>query len=243
MRRNIGREFLRILYPPHCHFCQQAIEEDHYLCGDCSQDMGRVEVPFCQYCGESYDGVIEAQFRCPNCSSMELAYGFARASLVSSEASLELVHGLKYQKQRHLARALAFCMAEVFENDERFRNMENWCLVPIPLHWKRQWRRGFNQSEALAEELSKLVHLPVRKSLKRVRSTKSQTRLSRNQRLENLRGAVCLRSGYEDLQSQSEGVILVDDVFTTGATVNACAAILRKQFPRENIVVLTAVRG
>ncbi len=243
MRRNFGRELLRILYPPHCYFCQQAIEEDHYLCGDCSQDMARVEMPYCQYCGESYDGVIEAQFRCPNCSDMELAYGFARASLVSSEASLSLIYGLKYQKQRHLARALAFCMAEVFENDERFMNVENWCLVPIPLHWKRQWRRGFNQSEALAEELSKLVHLPVRKLLKRVRSTQTQTRLSRNQRLENLQGAFRLRPEFQRYKSQSEGVILVDDVFTTGATVNACAAILGQEFPRENIVVLTAVRG
>jgi len=229
---------VRLLYPPYCHLCERPIQGDRYLCENCFKGLARVSEPYCMRCGETYDGLIDVNVICSNCSSRVLHFDFARASLVSSESATVLVHGLKYQKQRHLARALASCMFEAVEIDERFARIEKWCLVPVPLHWKREWKRGFNQALEISEELSKLTGYPVVQAIHRVRDTPTQTRLSRVKRLENLKDAFTLV-----VNPRFEGVILIDDVFTTGATVNACAAVLREIFPSENIVVLTAMRG
>lgn len=125
-------------------------------------------------------------------------------------------------------------------NDARFAELPTPVLIPIPLHWKRYWKRGFNQSEELAKAISSVTKIPTHNSLRRIRNTKTQTRLARKERLSNLKGAFVLRKIPQHFRS----AILVDDVFTTGSTADACAAELKKHAPQlENIVVLTALRG
>jgi competence protein ComFC len=123
---------------------------------------------------------------------------------------------------------------------------ELWPLVPVPLHRIRQMDRQFNQAEEISRAIAEETGLPVLRLLKRVRKTETQTRLSRRQRMENLKGAFAARKGWgpgnQFASLAVPGVILVDDVFTTGSTVDECAKVLRKAGVGR-VAVLTVMRG
>lgn len=131
-----------------------------------------------------------------------------------------LIHLLKYEGMRPLAPALSRLMDRALPIDERFD-----FIVPVPLHWQRRWRRGFNQAELLALEISKHRRVPVLHALRRARSTASQASLTAAARRRNLAGAFRPRPGI-DLTGKR--ILLIDDVFTTGATASACARALKK---------------
>lgn len=164
-----------------------------------------------------------------------------------SDDTLELVHRLKYGKEIHLAAELGRLASEKF-SDRRLAlgREEKWPLVPVPLHRSRQRERQFNQAEEISRAIAEWTGLPVIRLLKRVRRTVTQTRLSRNQRMENLKGAFAIRTRWNMenpvASLEAPGVILVDDVFTTGSTVDACAKVLRKAGV-ERVAVLTVLRG
>ena len=191
-----------------------------------------------------FEGNIQSDFVCPNCSKLAYDFRFARPVLLNSENARNLIHGLKYQRGIHLARDLARLAAEAFADPRLAQALrENWTLVPVPLHWRREQTRHYNQSQEIARHLSVLLGLPMVAALKRSRATPTQTHLNRKQRLQNLRGSIELsRAGKRWSRRDPAGVILIDDVFTTGATVQECARILAKN-QHENIVVVTVMRG
>jgi ComF family protein len=201
--------------------------------------MPGLSQPFCKTCGEGFDGKIDAVFDCPNCSDQEFAFEFARPALVRSTGTMAMVHDLKYGRRLELARALAVLAERAFEDPRMEEVLEGkWPLVPVPLHRARRRWRHFNQAAELAAPLGEAMGLPVVEALKRTRPTVTQTRLSRAQRQKNLRGAFEIVRGF----SPEEGVVVVDDVFTTGSTVNECARILRKSGVQK-VVVVTVMRG
>jgi ComF family protein len=243
--QSISARLLDMVYPPSCELCETPQIAGRYLCDDCRNKLPRVESPFCQKCGEMFEGNISTAFLCPNCTDLDYAFSFARPVLLSSDAARHLVHIFKYGKAIHLARELALLAAEAFDDPRLQRALaEKWTLVPVPLHWARKQHRHFNQSEEIARHLGKILGLPMIPVLNRVRATPTQTNLSRKQRLQNLRGAIQISArGRRWLKGgAATGIILIDDVFTTGATVQECAQVLRKNL-QENIVVVTVVRG
>jgi competence protein ComFC len=157
-----------------------------------------------------------------------------------SDATLDLIHRLKYGRELHLGGDLGKLACGAFSDRRLAIAMdEKWPLVPVPLHRSRQMERQFNQAEEIARSIGIETGLPVMPLLKRVRRTETQTRLSRNQRMENLKGAFALRKTACGVPPQ---IILVDDVFTTGSTVDECAKVLRKA-GAGRIAVLTVMRG
>jgi ComF family protein len=191
-----------------------------------------------------FDGNIQSEFLCPNCRDLEYAFRFARPVLLSSERARSLIHALKYQRSIHLARDLARIAAEAFADPRLAVALEQrWTLVPVPLHWRREQSRFYNQSHEIARHLAQLLDLPLLPALKRIRATPTQTHLNRRQRLQNLRGSIELsRCGQRLSPADTPGIVLVDDVFTTGATVQECARILAQNH-HENVVVVTVMRG
>ena len=243
--RRVWQRMLDALYPPSCELCQQPLAEGRYLCEFCHDTLPRITEPFCQSCGEMFEGNIQSNFVCPNCSHLTYAFQFARPVLQSGENARALIHILKYQRGIHIARDLARIAAEAFADPRLAQALrERWTLVPVPLHWRREQTRHYNQSREIAHHLGDLLHLPMVPALKRIRATPTQTHLNRKQRLKNLRGAIELSwSGRRwSRKHAAAGVILIDDVFTTGATVQECARILA-QNQHENIVVVTVMRG
>ena len=237
------------VYPPLCTICGGGLDGGRSLCESCAAGMARIVPPFCDVCGEGFQGQIDGAFDCPNCNEISFHFEFARAAMDRSDEILELIHRLKYAREIHLARELGNLACGAFKDRRLALALEEkWPLVPVPLHWRRQRDRQFNQAEEIAKSIGEKMNLPVVKRLKRVRSTQTQTRLSRKQRMENLKGAFAIRKswffekGNPISKEETPGVILVDDVFTTGSTVDECAKILKKA-GAGRVVVLTVMRG
>lgn len=242
--RKAAARVLDLLYPPDCALCGVALSHGHALCPDCRADLPRLAEPFCQSCGEMFPGHIDGPFACPNCRELTFAFEFARPAMMRDAQTLEMIHRLKYNREIHLAGELA-CLARDAFADLRLAQAlaDGWPLVPVPLHRHRLRHRHFNQAEEIARGLAGCLGLPVLKALWRIRATDTQTRLNRHQRMENLRGAFALtRHGRRWLKTSPEGAVLIDDVLTTGSTVNECAHTLRRAGVRK-VLVVTVMRG
>jgi ComF family protein len=232
------------VYPPACALCGGGLHDGRSLCDGCDAGLPRLAAPFCERCGEPFEGRIDGDFRCPNCSELTFAFEFARAAMVWDEGTRDLVHQLKYRRAIHLAEELGRLAAEAF-GDPRFATAlgAGWPLVPVPLHRSRLQHRYFNQAAEIARVIGRHTGLPVVPVLKRIRRTDTQTKLSRKERLNNLRGAFAVtRAGRRWLAQAPAGAILVDDVLTTGSTVEACATTLRAA-GFQRVQVVTVMRG
>lgn len=158
--------------------------------------------------------------RCALCRAGLRAFDAAYCFGAYEGVLRELIHLFKYQRMRPLAGPLAGFLAAALPRDERFD-----VVVPVPLHWRRRWQRGFNQSELLARLTARRCGIPVRRAVRRARPTTAQAGLSSARRRLNVAGAFrpLPRAGVEGLR-----VLLIDDVMTTGATASSCAAALKR---------------
>jgi ComF family protein len=215
---------LGLVYPEVCQLCksEQAGPESGFVCGKCWSHVRFIRPPYCERCGLPSDGAITTNFTCSNCHELHLHISSARSAVVAKTVVLEAIHRFKY------SRALWF---ENFLADLLVRqaapalNDGGWdFIVPVPLHPLKLREREFNQAERLAAHLSRATNIPVNKSfLRRLQPTPTQTLLSREQRAANMKNAFAVRPGT---RLDKKRIVLVDDVFTTGATTNACAQAL-----------------
>jgi len=150
----------------------------------------------------------------------------------------ELIHRLKYNREQRLAELMGRWLADGFQ-DERLIEFEPNVLVPVPLHALRRREREFNQSELLARAASKRVGIPCRDVLLRQRYTETQTQFDRRHRMENLRDAFTLR---KNVTVNELRIVLVDDVLTTGSTLDACARVL-VEHGADRVCAITVARG
>lgn len=246
--RRYGSAFLDIVYPRRCEMCETLLEagreaEARWLCDGCLKNLKRIEPPFCNVCGEPYEGAVTDSFRCGNCTDLKLHFDFAVSAYHAEGPVRELVHRFKYQRRLDL-RGLLTCMLRHVLEDERLAGADDWLIVPVPLHPTRERARQFNQAWELGRHLSKLTGLSALQALRRVRATPQQAALTRNQRLENLRKAFALSgAGAKSGGLKGRKVLLVDDVLTTGSTTSECARILKRDGGVEKVVVITVARG
>ena len=235
---------LDVLYPSRCELCEIALSGGRALCEDCDAALPRLDEPFCSHCGQPFFGMLDGGIECPNCHGKKLGFQFARPVLRRCDESMDLVHRLKYQRQAHVARELGRIAAEALD-DPRFARAreERWALVPVPLHRVRQYHRQFNQAAEIARAMGHATGLPVCHALRRVKATQTQTALHRKERFANLKGAFeVTRAGVRLAESRPRGVILLDDVLTTGSTLGTCARVLRKAGCKR-VVAVAVVRG
>ena len=231
-------ESLRSLFfPAHCVHCGRRVEEGRDWCDECASGIERVKPPRCETCSQPYDGMT-SDFVCPNCRGEEFSFVCAVTVARSHRAVRDAIHRLKYNREMWLARVLAEFQREGFA-DPRLAGIKFDALVPVPLHARRLRERQFNQAAILAEHLSKSSKIPIREVLRRTRYTGTQTRLTRKARRQNLRDAFSLR---QDADVTNLDLLLVDDVLTTGSTLDACAAILLENGARS-VRALTVARG
>ncbi len=231
---------LGFFYPEVCQLCgeERAGCAEGYVGSKCWQRVRFIRPPFCDRCGLPFEGDITTRFECANCREMELHFRFARSAVVAKGPVLDVIHRYKYNQ------ALWF---EPFLADLLIREAvpelkkEKWdMIVPVPLHGAKEREREFNQAGRIALRLSRTLKVPLNeKLLKRIQPTATQTLLSKQQRAENVRRAFALRNGTRLI---GEKIILVDDVFTTGATTSACARILKAAGAGE-VCVWTVARG
>ena len=236
--RRAGEALVSLLYPPHCANCGADTAGGAHLCAACAGQARRIEAPFCRRCSEPFDGAIDGEFTCPNCAGRTLHFDCAVSRYLSRGVVREFVHRFKYDRHFYLRHPLADWLAEALD-DGRIRAQPIGALVPVPLHSARFREREFNQAEVLAALLAKRTGTPLLHALTRIRYTTTQTRLDRHERMENLRNAFRVR---HTAAVQSRHLVLVDDVFTTGSTVDECARVLREA-GAASVRVLTVARG
>lgn len=231
---------LGFLYPNVCQICgnQRATSAEGYVCSHCWQQVRFIRPPFCRRCGLPFEGELSAPFECANCRDMELHFCFARSAVSAKGVVLEVIHRYKYNRAMWFEPFLADLL--VREAAPELRGQRWDYVVPVPLHPAKKRQREFNQAERLAKHLSAATGIPLETNLlKRVIPTRTQTKLTRQERAENMRNAFTLRDGQ---RLTGKRILLFDDVFTTGATTSACAKVLRTA-GAEEVAVWTLARG
>lgn len=236
--RHAGGAFLSLVYPPHCAMCAGTPEPGTHLCATCKNAARRIRPPFCGVCSQPFDGAIDGDFACANCGQRRFHFECAVTCYRSCGVVRELVHRFKYHREFHLRHPLADWLAESLE-DPRIARRRFDFFVPVPLHATRRREREFNQAQVLADLLSRRTGVPLLDCLRRVRHTTTQTRFDRAERMENLLNAFQLR---KNAVVQGKHLVLVDDVLTTGSTVDECARVL-KIAGAESVRVVTVARG
>lgn len=231
---------LSFLFPENCQTCgrQKATPEESYVCQECAATVRRIKPPFCQRCGLPFEGALTTSFECGNCKDIEPQFTSARAAVAAKEVMLDVIHRYKYQRALWFEPFLARLLVEAALPSLASGNWQ--LIVPVPLHPLKEREREFNQARRLAVHLGRASGIPMNDRLvRRVIATRTQTQLSRSERLANVRRAFVPRRGAV---LRGEGVILVDDVFTTGATTSACAGALLRA-GASNVCVWTVARG
>jgi competence protein ComFC len=213
-----------LLYPPVCAICGKSIRAGKYLCDQCEAKAVRISAPFCEKCSEPFDGSIKGAFTCANCAHRTIYFEAAVAAYRGRGIVRQIVHEFKYGRQIHLRHLVARWLHAALD-DERLCGLRFDVIVPVPLHPARQRERGFNQAGLLAELLSVQISIRVKPLLERTRYTTTQTALDRSERMENLHDAFRLRKNAD---VRGLRVLLVDDVLTTGSTLNECARVLKR---------------
>ena len=219
-----GAKGLDIVYPAHCPGCGAGTMEQGMLCGACWQQVPFIARPFCERLGTPFALDIGGPLLSPSAIAEPPVFDRARAVALHDGHARSFVHRLKFSDRLDLAGPMGRMMAaagrEVLEGADG--------LVPVPLHWTRALWRRFNQSALLAEEIARHSAVPVlHDALRRTKRTPQQIGLTRAQRIANLQGAFAVPPAARP-EVEGRRLVIIDDVHTTGATLNACARVLRR---------------
>ena len=202
------------LFPPECIGCGK---EGVLICSECWHSMVRADLNSCIYCGAQ----LSKRGVCTRCEHLQHAIHELRYVAAYQGVMRTAIHRLKYERDLGIALELADMLAQIMQ-------ATNWqidLIMPVPLSEKRKAQRGYNQAALLAYPLSLQLHIPENtKGLVRVHETRSQVNLNFKERQENVQGAF----SADPAIVKDKTILLVDDVFTTGATINAAAAALRE---------------
>ena len=213
------RNFPDILYPRCCPLCHRVLKDPSRLvCPQCAREIRPVSGPRCFKCGKP---VREEEELCPDCRKVPRAFEQGRGIFLYDDRMKDSLMKYKYFGRREYGRFYAKAMC-LYAGKE----LERWkpdIIVPVPLHWKKQRMRGFNQAAFLAEQISKQTGIPADCTLvKKTKKTKSQKKLDAAQRRNNLKEAFQVRE-----EVNGKKILVVDDVYTTGSTMDAMASCLR----------------
>ena len=224
--RELADATLHFVYPAVCQIClaARANSQGGFVCTACRDNVCPIEPPFCGKCGLPFAGAIRADFECANCAEMKLRFDFARGAVTANALVREIVHRFKYQRHLWFEPFLGGLLVDAAADELRGGAWD--ALVPVPLHPVKLREREFNQADRIARFLGPVIGLPVDNSLLlRNEPTQTQTELSRQERLANVKRAFSL---HRSANVQGRSFILIDDVLTTGATTSACAKVLKK---------------
>ena len=209
-----------------CISCDREILDgsEFQLCEKCLNNMQKIKEPICIKCGEMLEN---GNLNCVFCKGFNYAFKSNRSIFYYNDESSKIIKGLKYNQRKYYAKFIAKMMTEdrcIFDKVD--------IITFVPISAKRKRTRGFNQAEEIAKEISKLVNIEVVELLEKVKDNKTQAGLSQKERLENLKGTFKIKESEKEKIS-GKRILVVDDVFTTGATLNECSSVLKIAKPKE----------
>jgi len=236
--RHLSAFFFNLVFPDDCRLCEQPLANLSRVpvCPACLALPQPLQAEFfCRSCRTPFadDYPLDEHDICTVCreglANFDAAYSFG-----SYDGPLQqLIHLFKYAKIETLAQPLSHFLLQALPLEANFD-----LVMAMPMHWRKRWERGFNQAELLAAPVARRYGLPLATNLRRARYTKSQAGLTESARRDNLRGSFCV---HRPDQLAGKRILLVDDVFTTGATLRAAAAVL-KSAGTAHVSALTLAR-
>ena len=222
---DLDRGLLDLIFPRDCAVTQLPLDQGPFLhlSPEGVTALPRITDPRCLTCGHPFDGWLEGERSCPHCVELHPAFQRAVCAFRAQGPVRQILQRIKYERSPYLADDLVAAAT----TDEPFRrHLAGSVLVPVPLHAEKAWSRGYNQSARIADGLAGLIPgCTAEALLEKHRPTESQTRLDRTQRLRNVAKAFRLKPGQA--VDPRRRYVIIDDVLTTGATLHACAAVLR----------------
>jgi len=237
--RHAGRAALDLIYPPSCIACRRATAESGVLCAACWASIRFIERPYCERLGTPFAQDFGQALISPQAMADPPAFNRARAvARFEDGPARDLVHRLKYGDRIELAKPMGRWMARA--GAEVLKEAD--VLVPVPLHMSKLAARRFNQAMVLAQEIGREAKLPVEAcALERVKATRPQVGLTKVQRAENVQGAFKVGEAGK-LLLHNRRVVLIDDVLTSGSTLNAATrALLRGGAASVDVLVFARV--
>lgn len=231
----IGTTLLKLVYPKHCPLCGNILPFDGgSACKECLTKQKRIEPPFCLKCGKTVGD--ETEEYCIDCMALPKHYvrGFPAFAYVGQIK--DALYGFKYNNQREYGNFFAECICAQYGGDLKALQVDG--LIPVPVHPSKKRVRGYNQAEVLAKALGNLLQVPVYPSyLKRVVNTNPQKELNDKTRMKNLKNAFKIGENAIKLKK----VLLVDDIYTSGATIEACTKVLSEAGAEEVYYTCVAI--
>ncbi|GAC1386319.1 MAG: ComF family protein [Ktedonobacteraceae bacterium] len=214
--QDVVQQSLDMLFPPRCAGCKKA---GTILCTACLTAIVPMKLPLCVHCGTS----LAPSGMCQQCQYHRVKLSGLRAVSSYQEPLRTCIHALKYDGNVRLAMPLGFLLAQAY----RYYALRVDAMMAVPLHSERQQARGYNHAYLLAEVCAKQVQVPLYDNIVvRHRATPAQVGLSASERHQNVMGAFCCTSQFANGALHGRSILLIDDVYTTGATLEACATPL-----------------
>ena len=214
---------LNIIYPPRCILCQEIIPiKNNYICKKCSYEDYLIKGNRCEKCSRQI--VNTSKKLCKDCENQNHSYekGFA---LFEYKGKIKgALYRLKYAREKEVGKALGNLIVKYYKNE--IKNSKIDLIIPVPIHPSKIRKRGYNQAQVIAKQISKDFKIPLRNDiLIRIRNTRPQSKLSKKQRANNLVGAFSLN---KPIDKSVKNILIIDDIYTTGSTIENCSKILKQ---------------
>lgn len=234
-------DILSIIFPRHCPICERTIGYGMgKICKGCERKISYISEPRCKKCGKQIIKYEEEY--CFDCKNKKHFYRTGISLVEHTCAVRKSIYSIKYNNKREY---VDFYVDEIFKRYEN--EIKLWdcnVIVPVPLHKKKKIKRGYNQAEIIAKKLSRKLNIPMDKEiLKRIKNTVPQKELNDLQRKKNLKDAFIVSKKINQNREKFKKIIIVDDIYTTGSTIDACARELLKNGATEIYYICISIGG
>lgn len=224
--KGVVKNLSGVLYPLRCPICDGVltIGNDSGICSICEKEVEFVEEPYCKICGKPIES--EVQELCENCQKESFSFEHGRAVFVYNYSMKNTIARFKYNGRCEYAEYFASQAVRIY--GDWVKGISPDALIPVPIHKSRYRQRGYNQAQVIAESIGEKLGIRVVSDLiRRVKHTVPQKELSAAERRRNLYGAFEVIEEMKELYHELKCVIMIDDIYTTGSTIKACADILK----------------
>jgi ComF family protein len=233
--------FLELIYPEKniCCLCDVYNDDigDKYICAECENKLKKIILPHCIKCCKPIDYNSSINL-CPDCVSYEKVFEKSRSIYLYENIIKKAIYNLKYYDKPHYLRFFGNALFH-YINDNSYNDFEY--ILPVPLHPSKLKKRGYNQSELIAKYVAKKLNIPFIDGIKRIKQTSKQSAKTKENRRKSLENAFEIKKSKKYFLLKSSKVLLVDDVYTTGSTVNECTKALLN-YGVSKVYVITIAR-